>query len=199
MPEDSSAHAHRAPDPRPARTRSAILTAVETLGKKGAELNVSSIVHEAGLSRSSFYSQFKDVGDIAVQLVTELYVEIESLDAEPRSKGQTDAATVQTAEMLLNEFWQRRHLYTAVLGGGANVSAQWAVCEVMGEGVLKSIERSTPPDIDTAVASRFIAAGILASTIDWIASEDALPLPEFHKRVLQMLPAWLSKKTSETE
>ncbi len=188
----------RSPDPRPARTRAAILSAIERLGADGADLSIAAIVAEAQLSRSSFYSQFKDLGDVAVQLVRELYVDLRQKDAELRERGSAEEAARSSTAMLIHEFYKRRNLYAAVLSGGATASAQWTVCEIMAEGAFQSIGPNVPEGTDPEFAAKYIAAGVLASLIDWINGEVEYTEAELLDQIVRMLPDWVVTSPAET-
>lgn len=182
----------RAPDPRPARTRAAIIAAIERLGEQEADISVSLVVAEAGLSRSSFYSQFNDLGDVAVQLIQQLYDE-----PVPALVGHLDAGAPPEARFeatcaLLEEFEKRRGLFAAVLGGGATVSAQWEVSEILARGVLRDITPIVPPDINAHVAARFIAAGYLMNIVEWVSDEHPAPIETMATDLLAMLPDWVA-------
>lgn len=179
----------RAPDPRPARTRAAILNAVERLGSRGDELSVSGVVAEAGLSRSSFYSQFKDLGDIAVQLVRDVD---SRLADDAGSVSEPAEAILAQARALLDEFQQRRHLYAAVLGADNPIGGQWEVSSIMAEGIRRNLEGATPADIDAEFASRYIASGYLASIADWLSSENPGPVDKLEVQLRDMLPNWVT-------
>ena len=62
MPHRSGEKPGRAADPRPARTRAAILDAIERLGAKGSDLSVATIVAEAQLSRSLAETVAREAG-----------------------------------------------------------------------------------------------------------------------------------------
>jgi AcrR family transcriptional regulator len=184
---------HRAPDPRPARTRAAILDAVERLGASGSELSVSGIVSEAGLSRSSFYSQFKDLGDISVQLVREIFdrvVEACAVNARnPRQQWQ------DTTTLVLVEFSKRRGLYAATLGSNlTTTNAQWEVADIMTEGALLVLKDAVPAHIDPKIAARFIASGYLCNIAQWLTDEHPRTIEELADQLREMLPDWVADK-----
>lgn len=183
----------RAPDPRPARTRAAILEAVERLGEAKAEISIAAIVTEAQLSRSSFYSQFKDLGDVAVQLLTELFAEIEALYPRLRESGvEGEAAGRASTELLFTEIQRRRGLYAAVLGGaGASIVTQHRICEVIANTLLPAAVLQAPAGIHPGFASKYMAAGTLATLTDWLLEEEPTSIPEMQERLLSMTPRWL--------
>ena len=176
----------RAPDPRPARTRAAIIAAIERLGQQGKELSVSLIVAEAGLSRSSFYSQFNDIGDVAVQLIREHYEQVAAEEVHSPSTANLALAT----NFLLTEFDRRRYLYAAVLGSSADVSAEWAACQIIAGAWLPLVSAKVPPQVQPEFAARYIAAGHLAGVVAWLRSEAPAPLEEVETQFVGMLPNW---------
>lgn len=170
----------RAPDPRPARTRAAIIRAVETLGATPGQLNVSNIVKEAGLSRSSFYSQFSDVSDIAVQMIRGL------LDELSVSQDKTFIVRSQhIVDAFLDEIDKHRHLYAALLGRSADSAAQKTICDMLTEAALPSAaySESSNRDDDQEFVARFLVAGALASAVDWITAENPVPLNVMKRRI----------------
>lgn len=173
----------RAPDPRPARTRAAIISAIERLSERGGELSVSSVVVEASLSRSSFYSQFNDIGDVAVQLVRAHY-------------DQTDTPTESFAavKFLLSEFETHRHLYSAVLGNTAVVSAEWAVCEIIADAWAPMLATVAPSTVQPEFAARFLASGTLAIIVGWLRSEHPADVDVVAAQVVKMLPSWVGSE-----
>ncbi len=175
----TSAKPERAPDPRPARTRAAIIAAIERLSERGAELSVSSVVVEAGLSRSSFYSQFNDIGDVAVQLIREHY---------EQAPAPEDAGSA--VKHLLVEFDAHRHLYSAVLGNSAVVAAEWAVCEIIANTWQPLLQEVVPSHIRPEFAARFLASGALAIIVGWLRSEKPASIDLIADQLVEMLPAW---------
>lgn len=181
---NSAAKPERAPDPRPARTRAAIIAAIERLGERGAELSVSSVVVEASLSRSSFYSQFNDIGDVAVQLLRELY-EQNTVPTEP----------LAAVKFLLTEFSARRHLYSAVLGDSATVSSEWEVCEIVATASLPAIAAVAPSHVRPEFAARFFASGALACIIPWLRSEQPASVDSIAEQLLELRPSWVQSSS----
>lgn len=196
MISNSTKGSGRAPDPRPARTRAAILAAIEQLGSNGRDISVSAVVAEAGLSRSSFYSQFKDLGDVAVQLLRELNDRPEVADLSPDGAGNSPSEIISGTHALLREMQDRRHLYSAVLGSGAAITTQWEVCDVLAHGALRYIGGVVPSHIEPLFAARYIVSGYLANILEWLTSEHPVPLEEFEVQLRDMLPSWIASEIS---
>jgi len=181
----------RAPDPRPARTRAAILAAIERLGREDKELSVSQVVSEASLSRSSFYSQFTDIGNVAVQLIREFYEQsshASELTAQPNNLAEATSA-------LLAEFNSKRYLYATVLGSSAAVSAEWEVCEIIANEWTPIIATQAPSHVSPEFAAVHLASGHLACIVTWLRSETPASFEEIETQLHDMLPAWVEAAT----
>lgn len=201
MPPHKQKNENRAPDPRPARTRAAILQAVEALGVNGGEINVSNIVKEAGLSRSSFYSQFKEVSDIAVQLVQELiYPTPEDIEA---SKDPNDPRYgrfgLTNVDVFLEEFHSRRNLYAALFGEGAESAAVKKVSDMMAEVsrpafVARALSVGKT-EFEGEFAARFVAAGAISNMAAWCSSDSPVSVEVMKLHLMSALPAWIIRES----
>lgn len=166
------------------------------LGAVDAEVNVSTIVKEAKLSRSSFYSQFKDVGDIAVQLIGELLTELLVKDARMRAEKRfsNDEITRTSIDYFLSKIDERRNLYASLFGGGADASAQVKVCDMMMRLIQPAFVEIPPSgahkDFDAEFAARFLGAGALANIIAWVTSDDPLSVEQVRQRLIALMPPW---------
>lgn len=191
MPNDIYNKLTRAPDPRPARTRAAILDAIDRLGMRNAEVSVASIVAEAYLSRSSFYSQFKDLGDVVVQLISEVADEMEAHDHRLRGSGRTDEANLGAVHMLVAEMHRRRGLYAAVLGSSASSETPRQVIDIISSRFEHVVRVVAPPGADTRIWSVYMVAGALAVLIDWVRSSNPVTPERMTADIIEMMPDWI--------
>ena len=182
----------RAVDPRPARTRAEILLAIERLGATGEDLTVAAIVTEAQVSRSSFYAQFRDLDDLAVQVMEEILQEIRLVDVSLRSANDALGATTTALQMFVSECQRRRGLYAAVLGGNVSGEARRRIHLALSMNVMSAAQYSAPRSVDPVVASSFVAAGTLAVIIDWLLDENPLPAGQLHSQLMGVLPTWVT-------
>lgn len=187
-----AAKAARAVDPRPARTRAMILDAVERLGSQGRELTVASVVEEAELSRSSFYTQFRDLGDIAVQLFEELHEDIVPNDAKLRESTTGRYAARTALTVITEELKLRRYLYAAALGAVHSARATHRIAQIMVQGVLPAVRRTAPKHIDAEQTAVFIAGATLSSLIFWLQERPERSASEVREEIIELLPTWLT-------
>jgi AcrR family transcriptional regulator len=182
----------RAEDPRPARTRAAIVAAVEALSARGEEVTVPAIVAEAGISRSTFYTQYRDLDALAVAILTTAFTEIEALDLELRRGDTTAIETARaTTAQLVAEFARKRALYAGVLGSRTTTEAHRAVQAAFAEQALDTMRATVPDDVDPRLAADYVAGGSLAVITAWLLSEQPGPTEHVQRQLIALLPPWL--------
>lgn len=181
----------RAEDPRPARTRAAIVAAVEALSERSAEVTVPAIVAEAGVSRSTFYSQYRDLDALAVAILTDAFTEIEVLDlALRRTATPTETAQATTAR-LVAEFARKRSLYAGVLGSRTTTEAHRAVQDAFAEQALGTMRATVPEHVDPVIAADYVAGGSIAVITAWLLSDRPASTEHVQRQLLALLPPWL--------
>jgi AcrR family transcriptional regulator len=185
----------RAPrqDPRPARTRAAILEAVEQLLTRGErEVTVNAIASEAGISRSTFYTQFRDLDELAGSLMSNAFSEIALLDLQLRDRlGATETARRTTTELVAHVD-DRRALYAAVLNWSSGSAAQRAAHSAFTAQALRTMRDTAPAGVDPRRAAEYVAAGSLAILTRWVVSEPTVPAAEIQHHLVALLPSWLT-------
>lgn len=186
----------RALDPRPARTRAAILNAIQRLGARGVELTIATIVEEAGLSRSSFYSQFKDLGDVVVQLFQGLQDRVMALDSEEFENINDPEAAMASYRLITAELQKHRALYAAVLSATTTSETHLQLTRVFTKTSEGPAHRAAPPGIDPDLAALYIGAGTLAVLVAWLHAENPQSEAEVHRQLLSLVPAWMFTDTS---
>lgn len=156
------------------------------------------IVAEAGVSRSTFYAQFKDLDALAVRILTEVFTEIEALDLSLRASATPIETARATTSQLVAEFAKRRTLYAGVLGSRTTTEANRAVRAVFAEQALGTMRLTVPVGLDPKVAADYVAGGSLAVLTAWLLSSTPEPTERVQQQLLALLPAWLINDDKET-
>ena len=191
-----TSHSARATDPRPARTRAAILRAVEGLALAGSDVSVNAIARSAGVSRSAFYAQFADLDDLALSILMAQFELIGADDVVLRGQPAADEQAIarRAATRLVAHIDQRRSLYRAALDW--HVSAQ--VHDALARGFAERIEESMSAMGDRVPAAhrhsytaRYIGGGALALITDWLRDETPIAPADMARRLLAAMPEWL--------
>lgn len=152
------------------------------------------IVAEAGVSRSTFYAQFRDLDALAVRILTEVFTQIEELDLSLRASATPIETARATTSQLVAEFAKRRTLYAGVLGSRTTTEAARAVRAAFAEQTLGTMQLTVPSGLDPKVAAEYVAGGSLAVITAWLLSDT----PEPTEQLLALLPAWLLNDDKDT-
>ncbi|MFC5123654.1 TetR/AcrR family transcriptional regulator [Pseudoclavibacter helvolus] len=152
------------------------------------------MVAEAGVSRSTFYAQFRDLDALAVRILTEVFTQIEELDLSLRASATPIETARATTSQLVAEFAKRRTLYAGVLGSRTTTEAARAVRAAFAEQTLGTMQLTVPSGLDPKVAAEYVAGGSLAVITAWLLSDT----PEPTEQLLALLPAWLLNDDKDT-
>lgn len=201
----------RAPDPRPARTRSAIIAAVERLPDLPAEqVTVSAIARDAGVSRSVFYTHFSGLEDLLSAVLAET---AEKINPSAGETGGLSALQLSTTSLkrLVDHVQSRATFYKAAFAWNTTAGLHQAAIEGYARHIrdlTESIRSSTsshralPPIDYTDFAATFVAGGFIAALTDWLRTGQTIPSEALVQKLLGLLPEWLvsdGETSTETE
>ena len=189
----------RATDPRPARTRAAIMAAVPRLIADPAasgEISVNAIARAAGVSRSAFYAQFSDLDELAVALLVDAFRDIGLDDVDARHDPRADARTLarESSRRLVAHIDERRTFYRASLDWRLSGRVHESVVHAYAQQVLATIavlDGGAPPDVVPEDAARFIAGGAIAMLTAWLRDEAPGGRDTMADRLVAVMPNWL--------
>jgi len=188
--------ANRAVDPRPARTRAAILQAVESLVAAESAVSISAVVEAAGVTRSTFYSQFADIDDLALALLTDEFHSIGIDDIAQRQGAHPDERQIarRAAERLVDHIDGRRLFYRAALEWRLTARVHSTLATAFADQVSASIAvmgDRVPPAQRDGFTARYIGGGAMAMITSWLQDENPIAAPEMAERLLSAMPEWL--------
>jgi len=192
-----SSPSDRATDPRPARTRAAILGAVEKLvAEPQAEITVNAVVRAAGVSRSSFYAQFADLDDLAVAMLVDAFRDIGLDDLEGRKAPDADLRTLARASnrRLVAHVGQRSAFYRASLEWRLSGRVHESVVAAYAQQVLATMAalgEGVPPHVVHEDAARFVAGGAIALLTGWLRDDAPAGQDAMAERLVAVMPEWL--------
>jgi len=187
----------RATDPRPARTRAAIIAAVETLvADPETEVSVNAVARAAGVSRSSFYAQFADLDDLAVAMLVDTFRDIGLDDLEGRKIPDADLRTLARASnrRLVAHIGQRSAFYRASLEWRLSGRVHESVVSAYAQQVLATMAAlgdRVPPHVVHEDAARFIAGGAIAMLTGWLRADAPGGQGAMAERLVAAMPEWL--------
>jgi len=187
----------RATDPRPARTRAAIIGAVEKLvADPETEVSVNAVARAAGVSRSSFYAQFADLDDLAVAMLVDTFRDIGLDDLEGRKIPDADLRTLARASnrRLVAHIGQRSAFYRASLEWRLSGRVHESVVSAYAQQVLATMAvlgDRVPPHVVHEDAARFIAGGAIAMLTAWLRADAPGGQGAMAERLVAAMPEWL--------
>jgi len=192
-----SSPSERATDPRPARTRAAIVGAVEDLvADSEAEISVNAIARAAGVSRSAFYAQFADLDELAVSLLVDAFRDIGLDDVQARQDPGADAGVLarESSRRLVTHIGRRCAFYRASLDWKLSGRVHESVVSAYADQVLATMTAlgdRVPPRVVHEDAARFIAGGALALLTAWLRGDAPAGQDAMAERLVAAMPGWL--------
>ncbi|WP_175473736.1 TetR-like C-terminal domain-containing protein [Curtobacterium sp. MCBA15_013] len=197
----------RAIDPRPARTRAAIIAATEHLvaADRTAEVSVNAIVRTAGVSRSAFYAQFSDLDELAVAMLVDAFREIGLDDLRARAEdlagdgaGSAGDARRRLAaasnRRLVEHIAARYPFYRASLDWRLSGRVHETVVSAYADQVaatMRVLDDRVPAGVGSDDMARFIAGGAIALLTAWLRDDAPEQQDRIVERLLAVMPDWL--------
>lgn len=199
LPDSFRSFAEAPADPRAARTRQGILTAVARLhAADTADISVSDIVREAKISRSSFYAHFSSLDDLAVALLRQEFASVAAPNTPTpgATSGLRDSYT-----RLVQHFAQRESIYSSALGLPLSRRAFDDVIAAYAEQVLASFDEpaSRADAIRARLAATYVAGGTVSLLSAWVADHHDISADQLVEHLIDLLPPVLSSAHNVTQ
>jgi AcrR family transcriptional regulator len=152
-------------DRRVRRTRARLLLAAQSVLNEGcwADLSVRDIADRADIARSSFYAHFTGKGALLSLVLSEALTDAEAeIAACPARPGR-----LRTVGWLAAHLASHRMLYSVILADPGEPDLRRLLSARIEAALGKELGRTLrSPD---ASVSRFVAAGLIAVSADWLA------------------------------
>jgi AcrR family transcriptional regulator len=189
-------------DPRAARTREAIVTAMHELTAAGdVPLTVSAVVSKAGISRSAFYAQFASLDELALAVLRSALAEMAAAGELLRATTEVTGAAAARAGFgrLVAHVDENRVLYLSVLdrpvSHGVYREAAEALAALLREAIPLVAERDG--HVENAVAASYIASGTIAVLGSWLRDRPSDATEAVTEQLVALLPGWLVAPPAE--
>ncbi|MGO1543624.1 MAG: TetR/AcrR family transcriptional regulator [Gulosibacter sp.] len=146
--------ARKSQDPRALATQGKILDAVRDLGRSGAtSISVADILRASGVSKTTFYSHYEDMSDLALQIFTASVAEL---------RGDASDGPI-AVERIIDHYGEHRALYRAALIGRFRSIIKAQAIDVFA----RYLSGAESPD----AATRIAAAAIMGALDAWLRDE----------------------------
>jgi AcrR family transcriptional regulator len=183
-------------DPRVARTRQAILDAVAELAHRDEDITVAALVRTAGIGRSSFYTHFSGIDELAVTVLRSVFQTIGAEDVDLRRRHVVSGAeAARLAQVrLVGHLVQHRALYAAVLALPFTSTVYTELIDAYAEQVLATIALlpEMPAGVSAEAVAVYTASGSLGLLAHWIRSSDPVSPDVLVDQLTSFVPAWLA-------
>ena len=193
---DSRSDLRASGDPRVARTRQAILDAVETLASADKPITVAAIVRTAGIGRSSFYTHFSGIDELAVVVLGDVFRAIGAEDVElRRHRVVSGAEAARVAQVrLVGHLVQHRALYVSLLAMPFTAAVYARAVEAYAAQVHATIALlpEIPHGLTAEAVATYTAAGSLGLLAQWIRNDDPVPADVLVDQLMALVPSWLA-------
>ncbi|MFK0403089.1 TetR/AcrR family transcriptional regulator [Microbacterium sp. NPDC090225] len=192
----------RATDPRPARTRNALLDAVQHIAEAGEAVTLAQVLSTSGVSRSSFYMHFTGLDDLALTMLVREFSAISEGDVVDRATGADDVRAIarRAASRLIVFVHEKRDMYRAALDGHLSTQSADALVDAFARAVLRSmdfLDDPPPAALDHSGHARFIAGGAITLLRDWLRADRPVPPDVMTDRLIAAMPTWLVGETED--
>lgn len=197
-------------DPRSERTRQLVFGAVQQLMSSGAQaVSVSDIVRAAGISRSSFYTHFGGLDELATSF---LRSQIAAISASG-NEGDLLGAAVSSSDhnfaidettgyeaarfgygRLIEHMVENFPLYTSVIELAPVRHAYNDIIRRYVRGVLGAIieQATVPAGVNAELVALYEAGGALTLISAWMRGNLDLSDEELTEQLVAFLPDWLA-------
>lgn len=174
------------------------MAAVDELAAAGTAMpSVSQIVRQAGVSRSSFYTQFSGLEDLAVAVFSEALQQSTLLEAMARGSDDVSdwQATRLATTQLVKHISEHAELYRQGLPAtaGAYLHVVATVAQQLEAGAC--LIQAPVNGIGVTAATRYLAGGMLALLHSWLSGELNATDEQIVDQLMSMLPAWVAGPT----
>ncbi|GAB2850937.1 hypothetical protein GCM10022221_57880 [Actinocorallia aurea] len=183
-------------DTRAVETRRRLSLAFREAAADGAaDVSVVQICRRAGIARSTFYTHFATVEDLAASVIAELFAGASSADAERRTLQALPRTEITALGLraIVDALWDARDLvrYTVALGSQPAIQDRLVaeVARLSRPTVLAELPGLSEADL--RLTTEFMAAGIIRVTMRWIADPD-VDRDHLVAWMARLLPSWLS-------
>lgn len=184
-----------ASDPRAARTRQRIIAACRELLESDRQVTVAAVCTRAGVGRSTFYTHFATVGDVAVAAVDRLFDSLVADDIARRTASGLERSVIVRAGLtdLLRAVIAERAFFLYALSAPATEHVRDRFVADLAVGLRATI-RTERPDATEAflrTAADFTANGAVGALLDWLADPAGRSATHMIDFLAELLPRWL--------
>lgn len=182
-------------DPRASRTRAKLIDAAEALvSRHHPTITVSAIITEAGVSKTTFYSHFASIDELALQIVERAYTEVAELNRKLSASPNVGAYEAMRAsfEVLVNHYILHLPFYRSVLALHLSREVHTNAVRSMAADIEPGIvdHPNLPAGIRPHLAASLIASTVVGFLDEWMEEDFEASGDELVTHLMILLPTW---------
>jgi len=185
------------PDARAVATRRRLARALhDELASGATDVSVTAVTRRAGIARSTFYTHFAAVEDLAVFVVSDIVDALAPLDVQRRSErslGREEITRLGLAA-LLDKLSEQGEILVFATSSTSGATVRDRLVATQARGIELTMLTEIPDLEPSAVrmAAEFIAAGVIHVVLSWLAEPAGVTRDEILDALFRTLPAWLT-------
>jgi len=153
-------------------------------------------VRAAGIGRSSFYTHFSGIDELAVEVLGGVFRTIGAEDVElRRNRVVTGAEAARVAQVrLVGHLVQHRALYASMLALPFTSAVYTQAVEGYAAQVRATIALlpEIPHGLSADAVAIYTASGSLGLLAHWVRSDDPVPADVLVEQLMSLVPVWLA-------
>lgn len=159
--------------------------------------SVGDIVARAGVSRSTFYTHFANVEELAVAAISDVFADLAPVDIDRRSRHELSRAEItrQGLGELLDALIEQRPLLLLAVNGAAAAAVREHFVDAMADTLTATIrvERPNASEAIINATAQYIAAGVLRLLLRSAMRDAVTNRDELLEIVFDLLPRYLTE------
>lgn len=183
-------------DTRVDRTRSKLVEAMRAELTHNAEPSIGQICKRASVARSTFYTHFATLDDLALYATDTFFDQLSELDVARRQEAALSGEAIMRLGVteLLERFDDQRGLLRFAMRSGSAEPIERRIAARWVEGARSSIlvERPDADEVFVQLAATWFAGGLLAVIRAWLDAPEGISKDALLDAVVKLSPTWLT-------
>ncbi|MCU1482995.1 MAG: putative HTH-type transcriptional regulator [Subtercola sp.] len=189
-------------DSRAVQTRTRLTTAFhEAALEHQTDVTVTWLCDRAGVARSTFYTHYSTVDDLALAALGEFFAEAVPFDAERRASRELELGVIarQSMELIIKNLWEGRELVRFTMAMGSKAAIQERLIDDVATDALTIVRVSLPEldEADVRIRADWLAAGTVVAALRWIVEPKDVTPEHVVEQLVGLMPRWLAGEAAQ--
>lgn len=196
MSDDLRSTLAQTDDSRALETRRRLVEAWTRAAQDGvADIGVAAVARAAGVGRSTFYTHFATIEDLAVTAASELFTQGSAEDVERRTAHRLGRREITRLglEQLVADLWEGRALLVSAVSLPTGAVVRQRIAADVARSLVPTIlaERPGLSEDELRLTASYIAGGVANLVLAWI-DEPTVDRDDLVEYLLSLLPGWMT-------